>query len=62
VATRLNLAAGSPASILPAASAADTFLAGVPPGSNPGGANKDRAESLKDQLESYNEAECGDDD
>jgi chitinase len=59
VATRLNLASGSSPSILPVADAADSFLATVPPGSNPQGTAADQAEALKNQLEQYNADQCG---
>ncbi len=62
VATKFDLLTGSSPSILPVVNAADAFLVRFPPGSKPAGANKDQAESLKDQLENYNEGEtCGDD-
>ncbi len=56
VATKLNLLAGSPPSILPDVDSADAFLATFPPGSNPKGNDKTRADGIKDRLESYNES------
>jgi uncharacterized repeat protein (TIGR01451 family) len=63
MATKLNLARGSdpakgaPApSILPAVSQSDLFLAAHPPGSNPGGTDRDLALSLKNVLDAYNNA------
>ena len=62
-AAKLNLARGSdpakgaPApSILPTVSQADLFLAAHPPGSNPGGTDRDLALSLKNVLDAYNNA------
>gem|GEM_PF-979990 len=61
VATKFDLLTGSSPSILPVMDAADAFLVLFPPGSKPTGANKDQAENLKDQLETYNEGgNCGD--
>ena len=55
-ATRLNLARGSEPSILPVVEEADAFLAAHPPGSDPKGALRDLANSLKDALDAYNNA------
>ncbi|HEV8578898.1 MAG TPA: Calx-beta domain-containing protein [Thermoanaerobaculia bacterium] len=58
VATKFNLLVGSPPSIIPVVDAADAFLADFPPGSNPKGADKARADSLKNQLDAYNNPSC----
>lgn len=58
VATRFNLLAGSDPVIQPVADAADAFLARVPPGSDPRGADRRKAEALKDQLDAYNNSDC----
>jgi uncharacterized repeat protein (TIGR01451 family) len=55
VATKFNLLEGSPVPILPTVDEADAFLATFPPGSNPRGGDKTRANDIKDRLESYNE-------
>lgn len=58
VATRLNLEVGSSTAILTDVQAADTFLASFPPGSNPKGANRDRANAIKNKLDAYNNSGC----
>jgi fibro-slime domain-containing protein/uncharacterized repeat protein (TIGR01451 family) len=58
VATRLNLEVGSSPAILPDVQAANTFLASFPPSSNPKGANKDRANAIKNKLDAYNNSGC----
>ena len=58
VATKLNLLVGSPPSILPVVDAADALLALFPPGSNPKGADKARADVIKNLLDAYNNSSC----
>ena len=60
VATRLNLARGSDPFILPAVEAADAFLAVFPPGSGPGGDDREEANDVKDLLDDYNNLHCED--
>jgi hypothetical protein len=57
--TRLNLAIGSDPAVAPIAATADAFLVNVPPGSNPQGSLGSQANSIKDQLEAYNDRDCG---
>ena len=55
VGTMLNIAKGSdPGPIQSTVKAANAFLVTFPPGSNPKGANRDYALSLKDALDKYN--------
>ncbi len=58
VAARLNLAKGSHPWIVPTAEEADLFLIEFPPGSSPSGEALTQANSLKDQLDSYNNSGC----
>ncbi|MEO8195177.1 MAG: PKD domain-containing protein [Thermoanaerobaculia bacterium] len=58
VATKLNLAKGSHPWIQSTVTAADLFLIAHPPGSAPSGAALTQANSLKDQLDSYNNSGC----
>ena len=59
VATKLNLASGSLNTIQTSVDGADAFLASNPPGSNPSGADFDVAETLKDELDTYNNSNTG---
>jgi hypothetical protein len=58
VATKLNLAKGSPPVILPVVEQADAFLTIHPPGSDPVDENRDQAIALTDQLAVYNNRKC----
>ena len=58
MATKFNLLVGSPPSIIQVVDAADAFLAVFPPGSNPKGADRAQAGSLKNQLDAYNNPSC----
>ncbi len=54
VATKLNLLEGSSSVIDSVVADADAFLGAFPPGSRPTGSDRDLANSIKDQLDSYN--------
>ena len=54
VATKLNIERGGDTSIQPVIDAADAFLASYPPGSRPKGQAGREANSLKDELDAYN--------
>jgi uncharacterized repeat protein (TIGR01451 family) len=58
VATKLNLLVGSDPGILPVVEDAEAFLSIHPPGSDPKGADRQEAETLKDQLDAYNHSPC----
>jgi hypothetical protein len=62
VAIKLNLASGSDPSILPVVEAADAFLESYPPGSDPRGAARSEANRIKDELDDFNNSQCGEDD
>ncbi|HEX9734376.1 MAG TPA: Calx-beta domain-containing protein, partial [Thermoanaerobaculia bacterium] len=62
VAIKLNLASGSDPSILPVVEAADAFLETYPPGSDPRGAARSEANRIKDELDDFNNSQCGEDD
>jgi hypothetical protein len=53
-AARLNLQMGSRPSILPIAEAADVYLAAHPPGSTPGGEDRQLGIDLSQELKRYN--------
>jgi hypothetical protein len=58
VATKLNLLVGSDPFILPVVDEADLFLVEFPPGCNPKGQDKQRANAIKDELDAYNNLDC----
>ncbi len=58
LATKLNLAMGSDPVILPVVEEADAFLEIFPPGSKPGGSDRQLANAIKDDLDDYNDGRC----